>query len=238
MRLCGENTIVWGSGIRNRDQEIAPGKEVRSVRGPLTRKRMLEVGGECPPVFGDPALLLPKSYRLEKQAVRFKPGIVPHISQYDAVSKLYKDDPDTNVINLRPRNVEKVIDQLHECGALASSSLHGIIVAHAYGIPVRWIRFDDNIFGDDTKFADHFVSVGRQGEGYITAVRYRKIPTSEILEQMLPPGINVDLEKLWDAGIFHNGELSKQIRYSLADEDSAANLNEPFSREALQPETA
>ena len=221
MRLCAENTIVWGSGVRNRDQAILPGKEVRSVRGPLTRKRILEVGGECPPVFGDPALLLPKVYRPEKQTVRFKLGIVPHISQYDAVSRMYKDVPDTNVIDLRTRNVERVIDEIHECSAIASSSLHGIIVAHAYGIPVRWIRFDDNIFGDDTKFADHFASVGRQGEGYINAVRYQKISVPEILEQMLAPGLNVDLAKLWDAGIFHNGELSKQIRYSLAEEESA-----------------
>jgi hypothetical protein len=39
-----------------------------------------------------------------------------------------------------------------------SSSLHGIIVAHAYGVPARWVRWRHDS-GDGIKYLDYFQSV-------------------------------------------------------------------------------
>jgi hypothetical protein len=41
-----------------------------------------------------------------------------------------------------------------------SSSLHGIIVAHAFGIPAAWLRWSDKLSGDGVKFRDHAALVG------------------------------------------------------------------------------
>jgi pyruvyltransferase len=56
--------------------------------------------------------------------------------------------------------VDVFVDQLCQCAWVASSSLHGIILAHAYGIPAAWISYGTLPSGDDTKFHDYFLSVG------------------------------------------------------------------------------
>jgi pyruvyltransferase len=56
--LCKDNTEVWGAGIIYGEQvlKIKP-KKVFAVRGPLTRKVLLDNGVDCSAVFGDLALL-------------------------------------------------------------------------------------------------------------------------------------------------------------------------------------
>ena len=216
MRLCGPNTVVWGSGIRDRKQDIAPGLLIRSVRGPLTRQRVLEVGGECPPIFGDPALLLPRFYTPAAPRKRFRLGVIPHVSHYEGVRELYGKEDDVSIVDLRTKDVESVIDRVAECEAVVSSSLHGIVVSNAYRIPVRWIQFDSNLFGDDTKFYDHFAAIGRPDETFLDARVYKKLDVDDILEQIEPYEINLDLDALWDAGVFHEGEVSRFIRYVLS----------------------
>ncbi|MDR0546427.1 MAG: hypothetical protein LBG77_02390, partial [Dysgonamonadaceae bacterium] len=49
-----KKSIIWGSGLLYRD--AYPQKcQVRAVRGPFTRERLLELGFDVPPVYGDPA---------------------------------------------------------------------------------------------------------------------------------------------------------------------------------------
>ena len=51
---------------------------VVAVRGPLTRQRMLSLSIDCPPVYGDPALLVPLVHPRRSETTRRKLGIVPH----------------------------------------------------------------------------------------------------------------------------------------------------------------
>lgn len=61
--LCNSESIVWGAGvIDNAEELLAHPKKVLAVRGPLSRQYLLERGIECPAVYGDPALLVPKVY--------------------------------------------------------------------------------------------------------------------------------------------------------------------------------
>lgn len=217
MRLSGRNTVVWGSGIRDRYQDIRPSKLVRSTRGPLTRQRILEVGGEAPPIYGDPALLLPRFYTPTASEHTYRLGLLPHVSQYERVRDLYEAEPAVTVIDLRTKAVERIVDQITSCGAVASSSLHGIIVANAYSVPVRWIQFDTNIFGDNTKYYDHFRSINRPAETFIDALGYRKLAPEAILEQIYPYELEIDLDRLWEASIFDDGQISRYVRYVLGD---------------------
>lgn len=151
------DSIVWGSGIIDREHFIAPA-DFRAVRGPKTRQFLLNLGYKCPEVYGDPALLLP-GYYYPKVERKYKLGIIPHYHDYKEVEATYRDEEDIQVIDLMTLDVEEVTMQVLQCEQTISSSLHGIIVSHAYNIPSVWVEFSKKIFGDGVKYLDYLESV-------------------------------------------------------------------------------
>jgi len=155
---ASKDSIVWGSGIIDKEQNITKA-DYRAVRGPRTRNFLLDLGYECPEVYGDPALLLPKYYHPEVEK-KYKLGIIPHYHDFKLISELYKNDPEIRVIDLMTLDVEEVTREILSCEKTISSSLHGVIVSHAYEIPSIWVEFSDKIFGDGIKYLDYLESVG------------------------------------------------------------------------------
>ncbi|MBN2572306.1 MAG: glycosyltransferase [Ignavibacteriales bacterium] len=155
IRFSKKNTLVWGSGIIDKNDKILGGKFL-AVRGYKTKKRLEELGLNPPDVMGDPALLMPLIYhpRVIKTKIL---GIIPHYVDIDMFSKT--SEADILIIDLRSSNIEEVIDKIISCEYIISSSLHGLIVSHAYNIPALWFKFSQNISGDDIKFLDYFSSV-------------------------------------------------------------------------------
>lgn len=158
LTYANKHSVVWGSGIIERTSNFGAAKFL-AVRGPETRKRVLELGYECPEVYGDPGILLPLFYNpsIDK---KYKVGIIPHYVDYELVSNWYKDDEHIKVINFRTNSVEKTTDEILSCERIVSSSLHGVIVSQAYNIPTVWVQFSDKLYGDNVKFEDYFKSVG------------------------------------------------------------------------------
>ena len=156
-----DNCIVWGAGISSIDVMVNKKCEIRAVRGPLTieRLKVLDINTSNIAV-GDPALLMPLLYKAVS-VKKYKCGIIPHNVDFEYINGLYKDCENVLIISLRTKNVEKVIDEINSCGYIFSSSLHGLIVAHAYQIPAIQIEVKHNqIGGDGSKFLDYFYSVG------------------------------------------------------------------------------
>src|SRR5699024_7687362 len=54
--------------------------------------------------------------------------------------------------------IEEVVKQICSCEYILSTSLHGLIVAHAYSIPALWLK-KGYIDTDGFKFKDYFSSV-------------------------------------------------------------------------------
>lgn len=160
-----KNSIIWGSGVMHgRDIMQCKPKTVLAVRGPLTRKDLLLRGIDCPEIYGDPALLLPLIYRPSVKK-KYKYGIVPHYVDFDLehVKRFRKDNPEVLFIKMQGYDSwESVIDQICSCEAIASSSLHGLIVSDAYHIPNTRVRFSTLIEGGDFKYQDYFSSVNRE----------------------------------------------------------------------------
>jgi len=176
----GKKTTVWGCGINHRDERIVA-RKLLAVRGPLSRKRALENNLACPAIYGDPALLLPVYYQ-PVTAKTYTVGIIPHIVDVEMVKKLYENQPEVAIIDFRTNNVEQTTDAITSCAHILSSSLHGIIVAHAYGIPAVQVRFSDRIHGDGVKYHDYLLAVGL--EAYEPETMTQAINTQLLLEKV------------------------------------------------------
>lgn len=149
--------IVWGSGIIDR-KILVKNALFLAVRGPQTRKYLMDLGYNVPKVYGDPGLLLPRYFN-PTVSKKFKIGIIPHYTDFETVSKWFKNRTDIHLIDMMTNDVEAKTVEILECEKIISSSLHGIIVGHAYGIPAVWQKFSDNVFGDDVKYQDYMESV-------------------------------------------------------------------------------
>ena len=184
-----DKCIVWGSGIITRDQEVDNAKFL-AVRGPKSRDRLLELGYKVPEVYGDPGLLLPRFYKPEIHK-KYKYGIIPHYSDYELVAKQFCDNNDVQIIDLMTNNIEQTTDSILQCEKIISSSLHGLIISHAYQKPAVWMKFSNNLFGDDVKFEDYFSSV--------------QIPYAQ------PQVVNANLDKLDFKELFNENSVLPKI---------------------------
>jgi hypothetical protein len=152
-----KNLKVWGSGLMNANDYIYPA-DFLAVRGEYTRNRIIKLGYSPPNVIGDPALLLPILYK-PKSVKKHKLGIIPHYVNYAEAINMFNKNENILIINLFD-NIEKIINNINSCECTVSSSLHGIIVSHAYGIKSIWGKFNINkLSGDNVKFKDYFSSV-------------------------------------------------------------------------------
>lgn len=187
-------TIVWGSGFISAKSVIrAQPLKICAVRGPLSRQRVLDLGYECPEVYGDPALLYPRYYQ-PSQTKKYKLGLVAHyIDRHDPEFAKLISSGKVLDINVKG-NVDKVIAQINSCERIASSSLHGLILADAYGIPSTWIKITDRVIGNGFKFRDYFASVGRDTKDPLVIID--GVGVREVLRSFRPYLIDIDLEKL------------------------------------------
>lgn len=159
LKYVGSHSIVWGAGSfgDERNKQINIGADYRAVRGPLTRAKIQNVGGRCPRVYGDPALLAPLYYFPEVKKAH-DVGLVLRWSE--RTWQETKLDSGVTMINLGSKDVEGVIADILSCRRIVTSSLHGLIIADAYGIPSAWLS-STTPKGGEFKFYDYFLTVNK-----------------------------------------------------------------------------
>lgn len=189
---------VWGSGIINKNDHIRPAL-FYAVRGKYTQQRLKELNLPVPYATGDPAILLPIIYPVQKN-IKYKLGIIPNHIQYSDLIKIVSSE-NILIINLTDP-IEKVISEINSCEYTISSSLHGIIVSHAYKIPSLWYNFTTakrKLYGDDIKFYDYFSSVGIE-EYQPHIIKTNEINLNEVIDTFKInhnySSIKVDLKQL------------------------------------------
>ena len=161
-----QDTTIWGTGIMydglkglwfekywDADHRHL---DIRAVRGPLTREVFLKLGHKCPEVYGDPGILMPLIYKPKSIEKTHEYMIIPQYTTENEVRKYYSDEM---IISMNTNDYKSVIDKIASCKKVYCSSLHGIILAEAYGVPAVFYRgVHTNI---DFKYKDYYASTGR-----------------------------------------------------------------------------
>lgn len=149
--------IIWGAGIIQNKSRIHKAT-FKAVRGLETVKRLKELGYDAPSTLGDPALLLPLLVNHAKK--KYKVGIAPNFRHYEECVRKLNLPSACILIDLKD-GVQSVTDQITSCEYILATSLHGLIVAHAFNIPALWVdlKLENKLAGDDIKFRDYFSSV-------------------------------------------------------------------------------
>lgn len=209
-----KNCIIWGAGARNTHNKLN-GKPLRilAVRGPLTRNYLLSQNIDCPPIYGDPTLLLPKIYNPQNMQKKYKLGIIPHMYDRDnpIITELLRKNKDIVFIDVKHYDDWKnFIDKIVECDFIISSSLHGIIISDAYHVPNQWIKFLDETYDGPFKYLDYFASVLRDVKEPL--VMHTGITLQEIMScRANYQHIKIDLEQLWDTCPFRSHTYENRI---------------------------
>ncbi|MDO8564122.1 MAG: polysaccharide pyruvyl transferase family protein [Nanoarchaeota archaeon] len=167
---------IWGTGINPYWQKqkrfilfFKPLKnlDIRAVRGPLTRKYIQDnLKIDCPEVYGDPALLIPSLFPKLKPNPKKEYGIIPHVKDIP----LFINNP--NLIS-PSEDWKKVVKAILKCKFIISSSLHGLIVAEAFGIPARWLHNNSlpSYEKEGTfKYNDYYASTNRSLNDYASTI--------------------------------------------------------------------
>ena len=161
IQISNFDSVIWGSGflekksdekIKNRNIKL----DIRLIRGPLTGEKLTQLGFRPPKLYGDPALLMPLLYKPQIQDLKEKRLIISHFWDFDFFNSHSKN---IKIVNAGTNDYEKIINCIYNSEVVISTSLHGIILSEAYGVPAIYLKINKKI--DDFKFRDYYYSTNR-----------------------------------------------------------------------------
>jgi pyruvyltransferase len=154
--FANNDDVLWGTGVNGKidfENITASRLDVRAVRGPKTAGVLQNRGISVPRIFGDPGLLVPRYFASRFPVTKTRPFIiVPNLHDLPLVS----GRPET-VSPLKGWN--RVVREITSAEFVVSSSLHGIVIAEAFGIPARYVRLSET--EDRFKYDDYALGTGR-----------------------------------------------------------------------------
>ena len=199
--LTHSGSIVWGHGFARYDDRprVRP-RQICAVRGPLSHQKLLDSGLLCPNVVGDPALLLPR-YFDENVKRRHRIGLIPHFSHFGLPEFARLRERGVEIIDITG-DLFDVVRSVKSCHMIASSSLHGLIIADAYGVPSKWLKVAGHPIEDGFKFHDYLKSVGRNDLRALTIDMKSSVQTIE--SSLEDYEIDLDLDRLYESCPFRS----------------------------------
>lgn len=158
LHFAQDGDVIWGAGANGKmpaDAHKFGDLDVRAVRGPRTREFLRSRSISAPAVYGDPGLLvpyaMPEALRWRENS-RYRVTVVPNLN--DVAEWEHVDG------FLDPRaGLKKCVRRIAQSDLVVGSSLHGIVVAEALGVPARLIISNVE---SSFKYADYYEGTGRE----------------------------------------------------------------------------
>lgn len=148
--------LILGAGfISAKSQYSFPNAKILGLRGRHTMAAAKISLGSV--VLGDPGLLSDSLIK-KQRSMKYDLGVIPHYidAKSHNIAELVKRYPSNiKYIDIATNNVNSVLEQISQCKAILSSSLHGLIFADSLGKPSGW--FDSpGLDGGRFKFGDYY----------------------------------------------------------------------------------
>lgn len=160
----GQDCTVWGSGLLNtrilfrlRGRNI----DFRAVRGPLSRIVLIDQGFDVPPIYGDPAILMPLFYNPDVEK-KYKVSVITHMDEIIDTSH-----EDVHTISIATDDYISFINEVKSSQLIVSSSLHGIIFAETYGVKAIMLKPRTDLF----KYYDYYYSTNRYNFPIVSSIK-------------------------------------------------------------------
>lgn len=161
------DATVWGSGINTAIAAYWTGRcrnsatlDIRAVRGPLTKEVLEGFGYDCSKcVYGDPGILMPYVFPCDTSNKEYDISIICHFKTVEYMKSKY---PQYNFISVETKDYKGFINDICLSRKVISSSLHGIILSEAYGIPVVFYNEAGLMDREIVKYYDWYYSTGRR----------------------------------------------------------------------------
>lgn len=201
LKYVNKKSVVWGTGSFGTEtaKDIKITANYLCVRGPLTRSKIMDLGGTCPRNYGDPALALPVFYWPEVK-VKYEYGLI--IRWSEEKWRFLVPQPNVKIIDLGTNDIRGTLKDILSCRNIASSSLHGLVLADAYGIPNAWLMAESRMGGSrpkggEFKFYDYFASIDKMRHSQEMAI----IDNQPVLDKLEYDGrpIKFDFERFLDS---------------------------------------
>ena len=196
----GFDATIWGTACLNLEQALNIERQnvyrdydVRAVRGPLTKRVLTAAGYKVPDVFGDPGILLPMIYNPGNVEKKYDYSIIFH---FRYARELQED----HTISIETQDYQYFVNEILSSRKIISSSLHGIILAEAYGVPAIMLCENEN--EDVFKYYDYYYSTKRYNVKIARTIEEAKtiepmeLPTN--LDELREGLINSFPYDLWD----------------------------------------
>lgn len=157
LHLANDGDVVWGAGRNGKipdDRHRFAQLDVRMVRGPKTRDFLMARGIHVLPNYGDPGLLMPSFFPQLRKWAESPTAEIRFVRHFRDIPKERGSIP-----TIDPQQpLWKVLEEIARSRFVVSSSLHGLVIAEALGIPARGVaaRTEPRF-----KYADYYEGTGR-----------------------------------------------------------------------------